>query len=80
MSRAHEYGLYNAKPPPPEGRQITFPDSIHFIVEAIHPGNGIFDETGEIPVVAEGTGARKKNTVSRYTNPGYIHQSLAPAP
>ena len=56
------------------GRQITFPDSIDFIVEAMDPDNGIFDETGEIPGVPQSLEARKKNSVSRYTNPGYIYQ------
>ena len=41
--------VYKAKPSRSEGRQITFPDSIHFIVEAMTPGNDIFDKTGEIP-------------------------------
>ena len=57
--------VYKAKPSRSEGRQITFPDSIHFIVEAIHPGNDIFDETGEIPGVpgAHGGAAKKNRTV-----------------
>ena len=38
---------------PLDGRQITFPDSIHLIIEAMAPGNDIFDKTGEIPVVPE---------------------------
>ena len=33
------------------GRQITFTASIDLIIQAIAPGNDIFDETGEIPVV-----------------------------
>ena len=31
--------------------QITSDDSIGFIIEAKHPGNGIFEESGKIPVV-----------------------------
>ena len=45
--------IYKAKPSPPDGRKITFPDSNHLFVEAMAAGNDIFDETGEIPVVPE---------------------------
>ena len=45
--------IYKAIASPSDGRQITFPDSIHLIIEAMAPGNDIFDETREIPVVWE---------------------------
>ena len=43
--------IYNAKASPSDSRQITFPDSIHLFIEATDPGNAIFEETGEIPVI-----------------------------
>ena len=42
--------IYKAIASPLDGRQITFPDSIHLIIESMAPGNDIFDKTGEIPV------------------------------
>ena len=54
--------IYNAKPSPPEGRQITFPDSIQFIIEAIHLGSVIFDETGELRALVSAGSALRKNT------------------
>ena len=56
--------------PPSEGRQITFLDPIHFIIEAIHPGNVIFDETGEIPALPSGGSApRKKSYILGHLKP-----------
>ena len=43
--------IYKAIASPLDGRQITFCDSIHLFIEALTPGNDIFDKTGEIPVV-----------------------------
>ena len=41
-------GMYKEERPSPDGRQITFTCSIHLIIEAMAPGDCIFDETGEI--------------------------------
>ena len=38
---------------PSDGRQITFTCSIHLIIEAMAPGNDIFDKTEEIPGLLE---------------------------
>ena len=35
----------------PDGPEITFPDSIDFIIQAMGPGIDIFDKTEEIPAV-----------------------------
>ena len=43
--------IYKAIASPLDGRQITFTCSILLIIEAMTPGNDIFDKTGEIPVV-----------------------------
>ena len=43
--------IYNAIASPLYDWQITFPDSIHLFIEATDPGNAIFEETGEIPVI-----------------------------
>ena len=43
--------IYNEKPSPPDGRQITFSDSIDLIIQAMAAGNDIFNKTEEIPVV-----------------------------
>ena len=57
--------IYNAIASPSDGRKITFPDSIHLIIEAMVPGNDIFDETAEIRVVPEVLEApTKKHTSS----------------
>ena len=48
-----------------DGRQITFPDSIHLIIEAMTPGNDIFDKTGEIRVVWESLEAVTKKSDNR---------------
>ena len=40
--------IYKEERPSPDGRQITFTCSIHLIIEAMAPGDCIFDETGEI--------------------------------
>ena len=72
--------IYKAIASPSDGRQITFTCSIYLIIEAMAPGNHIFDKTGEIPVFPGCLGAPAKKSVSRYTNPGYIHQCRAPAP
>ena len=45
--------IYKAIASPLDGRQITFTCSIYLIIEAMAPGNDIFDKTGEIPVVLE---------------------------
>ena len=45
--------IYNAIASPSDGRQITFTCSIHLIIEAMAPGNDMFDKTGEIPAVWE---------------------------
>ena len=44
--------------------QITFHDAIDFIIEAVVPGNGIFDETEEIRVVPEVLEAPQKKHTS----------------
>ena len=70
--------IYNEKPSWSDGRQITFRDSILLFIEAIHPGNDIFDETGERPVVpgALGTVAKTSDTLD---DPVFlIHVSLVP--
>ena len=53
--------IYKAIASPSDGRQITFPDSIHLIIQAMAPGNDIFDETGEIRVLPEVLEAPTKN-------------------
>ena len=40
--------IYKAIASPLDGWQITFPDSIYFIIQAMAPGDVIFDKTGEI--------------------------------
>ena len=51
LIRTIKLRTYNAIASPLDDRQITFSDSIHLIIEAMAPGNDIFDKTGEIPVV-----------------------------
>ena len=46
-----EMSIYKEKPSWSDGRQITFRDSILLFIEAIDPGNDIFEETGEIPAI-----------------------------
>ena len=53
LIRTIKLSTYNAIASPLDDRQITFSDSIHLIIEAMAPGNDIFHETGEIPVVWE---------------------------
>ena len=43
--------IYKEKTLSPGGPEITFPDSIDFIIQAMVPGIGIFDKTEEIPAV-----------------------------
>ena len=43
--------IYNAIASPLEGHKITFPDLIDFIIEAMTPGNDIFDKNEEIRLV-----------------------------
>ena len=53
--------IYKAIASPSDGRQITFPDSIHLIIEAMAPGNGIFDKSEEIrALAAAGVPSEKK--------------------
>ena len=62
--------LYNEETPSRDGRQITFPDSIDFIIQAMAAGSVIFDETGEIRVLASRGGAsRKKTYLPRHLKP-----------
>ena len=72
--------IYKAIASPSDGRQITFTCSIHLIIEAMGPGNDIFDKTGEIRVVWKCLGGRAKKTDSWVTNPSYIYLWRAPAP
>ena len=53
LIRTIKLSTYKAIASPLDDRQITFSDSIHLFIEAMGPGNDIFDETGEIPVVWE---------------------------
>ena len=53
LIRVIKTSIYKEKPSPPDGRQIMFRDSIDLFIEAMDPGNDIFVETGEIPVVPE---------------------------
>ena len=79
----NEYLLYKEKPSWSDGRQNTFRDSILLFFEAIDPGNDIFEETGEIPVILWHLGSRAKKNVKCVTNPSYIHiypGFRAPAP
>ena len=52
-SRVVKMSIYKEKPSSPDGRQIMFRDSSDLFIEAMDPGNDIFKETGEIPVVPE---------------------------
>ena len=45
--------IYNAIASPLDGPEITFPDSIDFIIEAMAPGIHIFDESGQKQAVPE---------------------------
>ena len=51
LIRTIKLSIYKAIASPSDGRQITFPDSIHLIIQAMTPGNDIFEKTGEIPAV-----------------------------
>ena len=42
--------IYKAIASPLDGRQITLTCSIYLIIQAMTPGNDIFDKTEEIPV------------------------------
>ena len=56
--------IYKEERPWEDGRQITFTDSNHFIIEAMAPGDDIFDETGEIPALrGPGEAVQKKCTL-----------------
>ena len=65
--------VYKEETPLSEGRQITFPDSNHLFIEAMDPGNDIFEETGEIRAIPRCLEARAKKSDKWYTNPSYIH-------
>ena len=53
--------IYKEERPSSDGHKITFPDSTHFIIQGMAPGNDIFDETGEIRVLRWPNEAVKKN-------------------
>ena len=55
--------VYKKKLLSSDGRQITFRDSNHLFIEAMDPGNDIFDETGEIRGVPGAHGAAAKKSV-----------------
>ena len=47
LIRLSKMSIYKEERPSPDGRQITFPCSIHFIIDAMVQDNVIFDKTGE---------------------------------
>ena len=49
--RSSKMSIYKAIASPFDGRQITLTCSIYLIIQAMTPGNDIFDKTGEIPAV-----------------------------
>ena len=51
-----------------DGHKITFPDSNDFIIEAMTPGDHIFDETGEIRALRWPNEAVQKKGIVRHTN------------
>ena len=56
--------IYKEERPPRDGRKITFPDSNEFIIEAMGPGDHIFDETEEIRALRwPNEAVQKKRTV-----------------
>ena len=64
--KSQKMSIYKEKLLSSDGRQITFPDSIDFIIQAIHPGIDIFHETGEIRAIPGRLGARAKIIVPGY--------------
>ena len=63
LIRTIKLSIYKAIASPSDGRQITFTCSIYLIIEAMAPGNDIFDKTGEIPAFLKCLEAPAKNTV-----------------
>ena len=55
--------IYKEERPSPDGRKVTFPDSNHLIIEAMVPGNVIFDKIGEIRAMRWLAEAVQKNVV-----------------
>ena len=66
--------IYKEEMPSRNGRESTFPDSNDFIIEAMAPGDDIFDKTGEIPVVPwRLEAARKKGHLPGHLFPPRDH-------
>ena len=74
LIRSIRVSIYNAIASLLDGRQITFTCSIHLIIEAMAPGNHIFDKTGEIPVFLECLEAPAKKVVRSVSKKCCIHQ------